>query len=89
MKKAHNTYTENRTWELARSVSQKYSDILISELCKHPAGSSSAFADMLIKFGLLLIRPDLVYDKEIDWVPAIKYAKKHGLPISKYVSQML
>jgi hypothetical protein len=89
MKKAHNTYTEKRVWEIAQKESLNYKEILKDELTRQPRGSASAMSDMLLKFGILLIYPGAIHNTEVDWTPAIKYAKKHNLPLSKYVTSLI
>ena len=89
MKKAHNVYTEDRAWTIAREESLNFKDILKVETTRHPNGSASALADMAIKYVILLSNPGKIHNKEIDWSPGIKLAKMHGLPLSKYVSQMI
>jgi hypothetical protein len=88
MKKAHNVYTEEKAWQLQRMTSLMHNDILREELIKHPMGSSSAFCSMLGKLGLLLDRPDYIFDKSINWRTALLYAKKHKIPLSKYITQL-
>ena len=88
-KKAHNVYTEDAVWKKARSESLKYSEIIKEETTRHTDGSSSAMADMVLKFAILLINPGAIHDKSVDWTPGIKYAKMHNLPLSKYVSSLI
>jgi hypothetical protein len=87
-KTAHNTYIENLAWNEMKEASRKHPDALSNELVKHPTGSSSAYAAMLSKVGLLLDSPGLIHTTQIDWASAIKFAKKHNLPLSKYISSL-
>jgi len=89
MKKAHNVFLEDAAWTAARTESLKYKDLLITELTKHPTGSSSAYFSLVGKALLLIDNPGLIHDSRVEWKPAIKYCKIKSLPLSKYISHIM